>query len=88
MTLLDGRYGPYVTDGTTNASLPKGTDAPTLTLAEAVELLEAREGAPKKRTMRGAARESARPRVTRPATRSTVPGAGARRLSLTVIVST
>jgi DNA topoisomerase-1 len=40
--LMDGRYGPYVTDGTTNASLPKNADAAALTMAEAVELLNAR----------------------------------------------
>jgi len=37
--LLNGRYGPYVTDGTTNASLPKGTTPEELTFERAVQLL-------------------------------------------------
>ncbi len=53
--ILDGRYGPYVTDGETNASLPKGTAPEALTMEQAVELLNARAGAPSSKR-RGAAR--------------------------------
>ena len=45
----DGRYGPYVTDGTTNASIPKRFAVDTITLDEALELLtKKRENGPKK----------------------------------------
>ena len=46
LQVLEGRYGPYVTDGELNASIPKGTDPATLSLEEARALLEARRGAP------------------------------------------
>jgi len=67
--LLAGRYGPYVTDGTTNASIPKSGNPDALTFAEAAALLEARRNAaPSAR--RGAAagrRRSAAPRAKKPA---------------------
>jgi DNA topoisomerase-1 len=52
--LLDGRYGPYVTDGETNASLPKGTAVEELTFQEALDLLAARAaaGPPKRKSAR------------------------------------
>lgn len=40
--LKNGRFGPYVTDGTTNATVPRGTDPATLSESEAFELLAAK----------------------------------------------
>ena len=45
LQVLEGRYGPYVTDGEINASVPKGMDPATLSLDDARALLEARRGA-------------------------------------------
>jgi DNA topoisomerase-1 len=40
---LTGRFGPYVTDGEFNASVPKDRDPNTITLDDAVDLLVIRE---------------------------------------------
>ncbi|MGH9034345.1 MAG: type I DNA topoisomerase, partial [Acidimicrobiia bacterium] len=57
--LLAGRYGPYVTDGTTNASLPKGADPAAFTAQEAVTLLRARAEAGPAKPRRGGTRKAA-----------------------------
>jgi len=43
--LMEGRYGAYVTDGTTNATLPKSIEKDQLTLEEAASLIDARAAA-------------------------------------------
>ncbi|MEM6978380.1 MAG: type I DNA topoisomerase [Planctomycetota bacterium] len=50
--VLEGRYGPYTTDGETNASLPKGTDPKEITFESALDLLAERaaKGPSKKKT--------------------------------------
>jgi DNA topoisomerase-1 len=46
IVLKEGRFGPYVTDGTTNASLRKGDSVEEMTPERAQELLADRRSAP------------------------------------------
>jgi DNA topoisomerase-1 len=58
VTVREGRFGPYVTDGETNASLRKGDDIESITLERAAELLadrRARGPATKKKSAKKSA---------------------------------
>ncbi|MGH3259055.1 MAG: topoisomerase C-terminal repeat-containing protein, partial [Streptosporangiaceae bacterium] len=46
MVIREGRFGPYVTDGETNASLRKGDEVSSITVVRAAELLADRRAAP------------------------------------------
>ena len=55
--VMPGRYGPYVTDGTTNATIPKDVKPEDVTEAQAIELIDARaaKGPAKKKAKKKAA---------------------------------
>lgn len=65
--LMNGRYGPYLTDGTVNANVPKGVEPTELALDEALALLAERAAAPpargKKRGKPAKARAGAKPKA-------------------------
>jgi DNA topoisomerase-1 len=59
MVIKDGRFGPYVTDGETNASLRKGDDVLSITDERAAELLaDRRARGPAKRPARRGTRKA------------------------------
>ncbi|MFN8228208.1 MAG: type I DNA topoisomerase [Mycobacterium sp.] len=59
MVIKDGRFGPYVTDGETNASLRKGDDVLSITDERAAELLaDRRARGPVKKTARKSAKKA------------------------------
>jgi DNA topoisomerase-1 len=55
LTVHAGRYGPYVTDGTVNATLPKDTEPEDLDLETAVQLIDEKAAKGGGRGRRGAA---------------------------------
>ncbi|MGI8762260.1 MAG: type I DNA topoisomerase [Jatrophihabitantaceae bacterium] len=73
IVVKDGRFGPYVTDGETNASLRKGDSVEQVTVDRAAELLaERRARGPVKKT--AAKRAPARKKPVRARVRESSPG--------------
>jgi DNA topoisomerase I len=58
--VMEGKYGPYASDGTTHATLPKGADPKAVTLDEAIRLIDERaaKGPAKKGGRRGARKKA------------------------------
>jgi len=81
VVVKEGRFGPYVTDGTTNATLRKDDDPLSVTLERAAELLEARRaaGPPKKRSRRPAAKTAKKSTAKKSAAKKTTKKAPAKK---------
>jgi DNA topoisomerase-1 len=78
--LMPGRYGPYLTDGQTNASLPKELQPDALTLPQALALLAEREGkggGRRKVARRGGGTSGTASTATRKTAKSTKSASGA-----------
>ena len=52
LVLKEGRYGPYISDGKLNAALRSGNDPDSITLEEAVELINLKRAAPRRKKPR------------------------------------
>ena len=59
VTVRPGRFGAYVNWGKINATLSKGASAEDVTLEEALQLIEAKGGAPKKSAKKAPAKKAA-----------------------------
>ncbi|MBC9034052.1 type I DNA topoisomerase [Sphingomonas sp. JC676] len=73
--LMEGRYGAYVTDGETNATLPKSIDKDQLTLEEAAQLIDARAAAG---PAKGKGKKKAAPKKKAPAKKAAAKKAAAK----------
>ena len=76
VTLKEGRFGPYVTDGESNASLRRADDPATISIDRAADLLaerRAKEPTPKKTAKRAPATRAAAKKTAakKPATKKT-----------------
>jgi DNA topoisomerase-1 len=64
VNVMKGRFGPYVTHNKVNATLPRSADPEAFTLEEALPLLEAKAGQPKKGKARAAPKKAAEKKPT------------------------
>ncbi|OJY88466.1 MAG: DNA topoisomerase I [Lysobacterales bacterium 63-13] len=71
--ILNGRYGPYITDGEKNARIPKDREPPSLTEAECVELLAAAPFRPKRGFGKGAKGKAASKKASAKTTATKAP---------------
>lgn len=85
MVIKDGRFGPYVTDGETNASLRKGDEVESITDERASELLADRRArgpvkkAAKKTAKKAPAKKTAAKKTTTAAKKTTTAKAAAKK---------
>lgn len=68
LSVKKGRFGPYVTDGQVNATVPKGRDPMEVGVEDAVELLAAREA-----KLKAQGKDPRAPKKRRPARRRRAP---------------
>jgi DNA topoisomerase I len=70
VVVKDGRFGPYVTDGETNASLRKGDTIEGITIERAAELLQIRRDAgPAKKARKAATKKAPAKKAAKKATK-------------------
>ncbi|AEH11593.1 MULTISPECIES: type I DNA topoisomerase [Protofrankia] len=81
MVLREGRFGPYVTDGATNASLRKGDDVASLTVERAAEMLAEKRARGPATPRRRAAQPAKQPAATKTTRQSTAKKTTARKTS-------
>ena len=81
ITLRAGRFGPYVSHGKVNANIPKDMSPDSVTLIDAIELIEARGGPDKKVAGKGKAAPkkaaAAKPAAKKPAAKKAAPAKAA-----------
>jgi DNA topoisomerase-1 len=53
INLFNGRFGPYLKHGTINANIPRGADPASITLEQAIELVDTRAAAAPSTKMKG-----------------------------------
>ena len=65
ITLHEGRYGPYAKHGRVNATIPKDKDPATITLEEAIALVDARaaKGKSPRKATKAKTKKSAKPKA-------------------------